>query len=242
MTRNKFVFTLLLALAAAAAAVPTRPARAQAAWEQKPYTQWTMAEVEAILGDSPWAQTDTRSSGAGGSTALSGPVGGGYVNVRLRSALPVRQALVRLRQLKAKYDQMSPSDRAAFDAKAKPLLDCPACADNYVVTIGPPARRDNGMPTTFKGMALASIKLYVHLMDESGRERELVHFEPPKSQGDEAVFFFSRADAQGRPLVTPATKKVVVAFDPQVMTSAQGSTRRFEFDAAKLKFNGAVSF
>ena len=60
------------------------------------------------------------------------------VTVRLRSALPIRQALLRLKQIEAKYDNMSENDRADFDARMKGLIDCPACGENYIITLGPP--------------------------------------------------------------------------------------------------------
>lgn len=50
--------------------------------------------------------------------------------VRLRSALPIRQAILRLRQIKEKYDSMSDAKKAEFDEKNKALVECPACDEN----------------------------------------------------------------------------------------------------------------
>ena len=240
MRNRRLILSLAVALVAANGLL--LPARAQGVWE-KPYRQWTMADLETILGDSPWAQTQLRSGGVSSdSVPLNSSTSAGHVTVRLRSALPVRQGLVRLRQLKAKYDKMSATEQAAFDAKTATLLECPACADNYVVSLGPPSRLPNGMPSSLQNMSLAAVKLHVHLLDEKGEERELVHFEPPKAQGEEAVFFFSRLDARGRPLLTGSTKKIIVAIAPQVLTGGMAGTRRFEFDVSKMAVNGAPSF
>src|SRR5262249_7860382 len=66
----------------------------------KPMEQWTQKEAENLLIDSPWAQTL-----GGGVAADQQTLTGTTVTIRLRSALPIRQALARLRQLKSKYDK-----------------------------------------------------------------------------------------------------------------------------------------
>ncbi len=115
----------------AAATVPLGLARAT--WPQdeqtKPFRTWTKAEAKKLLNDSPWAKTQEVSSVYG----LGVPTDFKFT-LRLRSALPIREALVRLKQIEAHYDQLSEKERATFDAKTKGLLDCPACADNYVLS------------------------------------------------------------------------------------------------------------
>jgi hypothetical protein len=62
-------------------------------WDTKPFTEWTDKEVETVMTDSPWAGkgtlTHVRQGGGLGS------VPDWKIVVTLRSALPVRQALVR---------------------------------------------------------------------------------------------------------------------------------------------------
>jgi hypothetical protein len=227
-------------LCAVAAAAP------QNDWTQKPYSQWTMKEVEQILGESPWAQTRGKGIDPGVSVAdfpLGTSVDPEDVTLRLRSALPVRQAFARLRQLKAKYDAQDDKGKSAIDEKTKVLLECPACADNYVVTLSPAPGRNKGVPSVLRQMSLADLKLNVFLMDERGAKRDLVHFVPQKSQGDEATFFFERYDEKGAPLFTPASKKVVVQFDPKIFgTRGTTTITKFEFDVAKMLVGGQVAF
>src|SRR5438105_486663 len=126
------VRVLMLVVAAAAPMV-----LAQEFWEQKPYTKWTKAETEKMLQNSPWAQHTTlskvTSNMAGISTGVKGVTGVGAVaqnaeaersenptliyTAQLRSARPIRQAVVRQRQLQEGYDSMSPQQREALDAK-----------------------------------------------------------------------------------------------------------------------------
>lgn len=226
----------IILAAALAAALSAAAASAQKEdWRGKPYQQWTKDDVRQVLGDSPWAKT----------VAQSGPVvnfGSGDVPtpdkvyaLRLRSALPVRHALLRLRQLDGKYEAMNDKKRAEFDEKNKPLVECPACADNYVVSLHPPVNADA------RSLTVDQLKLYVRLLDDRGRSRELVHFIPTKATGQEIVLFFPRLDAKGEPLLTPASKKLVFTIDTSVLRM-DATIRRFEFDVSKMIVGGKVEF
>src|SRR5260370_4294171 len=116
---------------------------------KKPFPEWSKREAEAILNNSPWARQqevrikfDKETQKAAGSysgvssaaaaqseTEVSSQVPVDFVfTLRLRSALPVRQAMVRLRQLQSDV-KMSDQERASYDARTKGLLECPACAN-----------------------------------------------------------------------------------------------------------------
>jgi len=227
----------LAALLATAAA-----ASAQGGWRDKPPAQWTKEEAEQILIDSPWAQTVAPGGGAiglGGTRALSTP--DKAITVRLRSALPVRLAMMRLRQLHEKYDRMSEPKRAEFDEKNGPLLECPACADNYVVALLPPPGGRLTLPRALLSASPAKVKLYVQLLNDRGERREALHYAPPKSPTGEAVFFFARLGEGGRPLLTTESRKLVVTVGPEIL---EGETRlnRFEFDVAQMLVGGRVEF
>ena len=219
------------------------PALAQESWAQKDFRQWTSAEVEKILTNSPWAQT--REIGLAGADTLTTVTPSlpnrQAVIMRLRSALPIREALARLRQLNNKYDKMSDKDKKALDEKNQTLLECPPCADSYVVSLSPAEARGKGVPVVLMTMSEAEVKKDVHLMNDAGETRELIHFTPPKSQGDEAIFFFERLNEQGKPLINSSSKRLIVTFDPKIFPSQMALTK-FEFEAAKMIVNGQVAF
>jgi hypothetical protein len=62
-------------------------------WETKPFTEWTDKEIQVVLTDSPWAgKGNLTHARAGGSV---GPVPDWKITVAWRTALPIRQALIR---------------------------------------------------------------------------------------------------------------------------------------------------
>jgi hypothetical protein len=225
----------------------------------KPYQQWTRAEANKVLYDSPWAKTQEARIEFGkqiraiagaviiGQGPVRGELGGANapidykVTMRLRSSLPVRQALVRLKQLDANYDKMTETGKELFDAKLKGLLDCPACALNYVVTLSCKSENYPGQDLLFEGLRgarLAAIKPYIYIANDRGEKRELVHFVAPKAAEEEAIFFFPRFDDEDNPLVKPDTKKLYFRLSDN---NAKAITN-FEIDVSKLIVNGEVAF
>src|SRR2546428_650206 len=87
----------------------------------KPFDKWDRSEVTKIFSDSAWAQSQTYTS----------VIEGGYqgqneaqykFTVRLFSALPIREAYVRMLQIMNRYDDMPPDKRKQFDSGANGLL------------------------------------------------------------------------------------------------------------------------
>src|SRR5262249_49486705 len=148
--------------------------------------------------------------------------------VRLRSALPMRQALSRLKQLQADT-KTSAKERATFDAQVKGLVECPACANNYIVTLSSRSTSSPGADAvyaTFKGAQFADLQRFVYIANETGESRPLVHFVPPKVPGDEAIFFFPRLDDNGKPLLTNDNRQLLIKF----ANNQVSSVGNFKFD------------
>ncbi len=258
MKSSTCAFSVLFIVIVLNSAVNTR-ASAQNEAARKSFHQWTKNEANKVLNDSPWAVTQEaridfgtevrKIAGAPTNEAghLAAEMNGANVPVdyrvtlRLRSALPIRQALVRLKQLEARYDTMGEKERASFDAKTKGLLDCPACAQNYVLTISCKSANYPGADALYdglKGATLPALKPYVHLLNDRGQDRELIHFVAPKAPGEEAVFYFPRVDDEDRPLITARDKKLLFRLSDN---NAKAITN-FEIDVSKLILNGQIEF
>lgn len=231
---------------------------------KKPVNQWTRADAEAILNDSVWVSkqelrlrydpqrqvaagsytpnagvTDTTATNA--QTAVSSDIPVDFVfTVRLRSALPVREALSRLKQLQADT-KMNAKERAVFDAQVKGLVECPACGQNYVISLSSKSKNSPGADavfSTFKGGRLSDLQRYVYIANDRGERRALVFFVAPKSPGDEAVFFFPRLDDKGAPLLTSQSKELLI----NLTDNQANSITNFKFDVSKLIVDGKVEF
>jgi len=240
-------------------------AQAQDPLLAKPIEQWKKEDAKRILSNSPWAtMQEVRIKYAGESRLVAGgpqPTSGTtnrtdqntissagaeapvdfQFTLRLRSSMPVRQALVRLKQIEAKYDELTDKDRAAFDAKTKGLLECPACVENYVLTLSSKSTQSPGADavySVFKGGRIEDLKRYIYIANERGDRRSLIHFVPPKVPGDEATFFFPRFDDSGAPLLTPANKELVF----NVTNNEINIVTNFKLDVSKLVMNGKVEF
>jgi hypothetical protein len=249
-----FVTVTLLALGC------QRLVMAQEMLPEKPFQQWTKAEVNKILTDSLWAKTQvTRLQRRGQVRSIAGqnesetfsrkgelssaedPLDYRFT-LRLHSALPIRQALVRQEQLKWNYDKRSEAERKAFDVQAKQmLLDCPVCADNYVVSVGFSSENSAGNDMIFQwfgATTLPAIKGYIYIANERGERRDLIDFIPPKAAGDDVFFIFPRLDQKGQPLLTATDKKLIF----RMSDNNARSITNFNLDISKLIFDGKVQF
>ena len=246
-------------------AVDPNPVHGQSSFTKKPFAEWSKQDVETVLNNSPWAITQEvriRYAGearpvAGGPAPTSGSSNRSEANtissagaeapvdfqftLRLRSALPVRQALVRMKQIEAKVDKMNEKERSAFDAKIKGLLDCPACAQNYVLTLSSRSKQNPGADAVFslyKGGRLEDLQRYIYLVNDRGERRALVYFVPPKVPGDEATFFFPRLDDRNLPLVDKDSKELIF----NLTNNEVNAVTNFRIDVSKLLVDGQIQF
>jgi hypothetical protein len=106
-------------------------------WIAKDWTQWNIDDCNAVLKSSPWGERPN----SAGESSTSGPMVSSSAEtiVQLRSALPIRQALLRKLQLDESYSRMNPEKKQAFDQAHAHDLDPP---DRILIYI------ENGASTT----------------------------------------------------------------------------------------------
>lgn len=227
-----------------------------------------MDEALRVLNDSSWAKTYQSTEGAGRVAAAqsvrdqsqsvyrggSNPgssaryLGPPPVIVRLHSALPIRQALIRMNQLSARYDKMDAKQKEEFDESAKKFLDCVVCQNYYVVTLTQ-SHNSSGQGIEdgiFQGMTFKDMAGNVWLENEKGEKRELVQFTPPKGPGDTAAFFFARKDEKGNPLLGPENEELKFVFKNDFLAIGNRYAalvpRFFEFKVSKLIQGARIEF
>ena len=204
--------------------------QAQDFWMTKSYSRWTAEEVETMLNNSPWAfsrevritnpQQITQAAGAvypgyiGDSTTRTGgidPATDIIITLRLRSANPVRQAIVK-KNLFEKKQNLKSEEETIFEIRQKGLLACPACGEFYVLALTGRSKTDRNYDPIFRvfnSAQLKEIQTFLYLQNDKGEKRPLVNFVPPKAPGDEAIFFFPRLDEKGKPLFDETSKELI---------------------------------
>ncbi len=105
-------------------------------WEKKPYQQWSKDDAQKMLTDSPWAREVVLSSVGGtigmnetnasaGRRATGNDTTGTKVTyqVQIRSAKPIRQAVVRGEQLSPRYAQLPEDRKQRIDTSAEQFIN-----------------------------------------------------------------------------------------------------------------------
>jgi len=239
-------------------------------WARKHFSQWDRKDISRVLDESPWVvKQEVRlrfanqlQAAAGAPSTNVGNVGGPTLvrtdqntiaagatqppvdfvfTLRLRSGLPIRAALLRAKQLELNYDALDENAKAAFDQKWAGLLQCPACEQNYVLTLSSSSKQERGADavfTIFKGARLADLQRYIFLADEKGEKRSLVHFVPPKVPGEEAIFYFARFDEKGKPLFNAQSKQLQF----NLSNNEVNVITNFRVELSHLKIDGEISF
>jgi hypothetical protein len=205
---------------------------AQDFYEKKPWTEWSEGNARRLVEDSPWAakytisepviqQTSTDSNTRDRET--SNDI---WYTASLRSALPVRQALVRIRQAQAKYDKMTPDQKKQIDDQAKQFLD-QTYPDSIVVNVQYGSNiADFGRQLSgyWQAQTLDSQKNSVFLVTGNGKRIPLAQFQVVPA-GREFYYIFPRNDEKGESIVSRDEKKLGLEFihPDEIGTSSNSS-------------------
>ena len=221
----------------------------------KPFNTWSKDDALKVMSDSPWAKkiehtepTSTLSAAPStGATRGNAPVeqaaGPGLpsIVIQLHSALPIREAIVRMQQISSGYDKKNEADKATFDAATKAFLDCSICNDYYVITISKARSRD----ILFGGLAADGLRSKVKLVNDKGEEREIARFDAPQTVRDAAVFYFKRTDDAGKPFVTEDSKEVKLVFAKDFLNATPSASMvpaNSSFKISKMVVGGKLLF
>jgi hypothetical protein len=221
-------------------------------WETKKYDKWSQKECTKLLESSPWAQDLTQiSSTIQQSTSASDDGKQFYYKyqVQLRSALPIRQALVRQMQLAQKYDTLQPEQQKQFDESAKAFLASDV-SDKVIVYVTYEINSQNKameMARYWQAQTTDLIRNNVFLRSSSGDKIYLSQYVPPQGADRSFQFIFSRK-INDKLLLSPEDKSLVLEFSYPPITppggnSALGDGRGFmEFKPKKMIFEGNLTY
>lgn len=222
--------------------------------EKKPWSEWTQKEAEKILNDSAWGQiqNDTDTSEmffqptadprtAGSRTPNSeGRLAAGATNqatnlkygIRFFSARPVRQAFIRMIQLKQK--DLTPD----VIERMKNFAEVPA-TDSIIIAVtieGTDKRSLGHVMQLFNSAVSATLKNTSYLERNDGKRIFLEEYVPPGRDGFGARFIFLR-NANGEPFLTPQVSDV--RFVAEVGSEVKLNMR---FKVAEMMMDGKLEY
>ena len=183
-----------------------------AQWDKKPYTEWTDADVQKMLNNSPWSRTHSFTSAAAlfrtpsnaspaNQPGTIAPPNSVYVNFRVRffSAKPIRQALSRMIELQKKkgMDEQLAAQLKAFAAGE--------FLDYVIVTVTCDSTQPGANFQEALGLlqktGTGEIKNDTFLETKGGQRVFLQEYQPPRGDGFGARFIFPRL-VDGKPFIT----------------------------------------
>ena len=238
----KTIFALLLGFALLSTSFAQK--------EKKPWTDWSQKEAESVLNKSPWAQmqTDTDTdemffrpthSSARAPNAAERTVEGATnqatnltYGIRFFSARPVRQAFMRMMQLREKNLEPDVLERMRNFAEV-PATDSIIIA----VTIEGTDKRSLGkVMQIINSAATGTLKNTTYLERNDGKRLFLQEYVPPGRDGFGARFIFPRLTDEQLFLSTKFSEvRFVSDFDPTVKLN-----RRFKL--ADMMLDGKLEY
>jgi hypothetical protein len=216
-------------------------------WEEKSYKEWSERECRKMLQNSPWSTDETvqgirimspddRILADGGQPYLK-------YQLQLRSALPVRQAIIRMAQIAQKYDDLKPEQKQMFDQQAESFLaqDLSQWVIIYVTFDTNIPTLDLSLRQAWQIQTAEQLKNLVYLYSSKGDKVPIERFVPPQP-GQRAFQFIFPRQYQGKEILGPEDKSLYLEF-PNIGGAGSGSSGGpKEFRTDKMRFGGKVEY
>jgi hypothetical protein len=240
---SRFLLTIVLATASLA----------QGPWAKKDWKQWSKDDCKKVLEDSPWAQrwTDRNAKTANFATRTrgTGDVGSEselsvYYLVQFRSALPIREAVVRQTLIANQYDRLDTEKQDSMRKQTEGFLN--RKYDDVIVvhvTYESNVVDYNRDLATFwqTHYAEGTVPQEAFLNGSRGQKVAPVRMVSPKGGAQEFELIFPRV-VEGKPLLEQGDKTISVEFASPAVGGV-GSSRVFvEFKVDKMALNGQLIY
>jgi len=248
--RHRFIAGILAVFALAALT-----AGADDFWVKKDWKQWTAGDCKKLLEDSPWAhnhliENETNvsrlpSAGAQGTgaapgqsdTALNKDAGEVNYVVQIRSAAPIREALIRQQQIDRQYDKMSDADKKAFDAEMDKLHK--GHDEVIIVHVKYYGNRDQlnaDLEKSWKSLPADTVPEGVILISSSGEKVTPQTFVADPNGGDEFELTFPRSG------FSAGLKSFKLQIPHPALGDFGAQKKMVEFKLDKMTFEGKPAF
>jgi hypothetical protein len=224
------------------------PLSASAQWEKKAYSEWTDKDALRVLNDSPWGRTQVfttsatlfkqPTSGRQGSTnpTVANNANATHINFRVRflSAKPVRQAIIRLLEIRQKEpanEEMAAHLKSLASGDFLEIIVVTVSVDSTEAG----ANMQEALSLLYK-RGTADLKNNTFLEIKGGKRVFLQEYQQPKKDGLGGRFIFSRL-VDGKPFITPESEEVRFYTE---LDSAYKLDRRFK--VKDMNFEGKLEY
>ena len=217
-------------------------------WETKAYDEWSAKECQKLLENSPWAmeykQTGTQTIGSlGGRDATDNQPPYVSYNLQIRSAHPVRQALVRQMQLAQNYDKLPVDQKKQFDQSAQSFLG--ANTSNVVIVY---VTYSTNLPQNYRDLnqywqtqTVDLLKNSVYISGSKGDKVPIAQYIPGQEGQNSFQFIFPR-QVDGKEIITPEDKSIRLEFAYPVVGRVGDGRGFVEFKVSKMLINDEVIY
>lgn len=237
--------TILFLLTFIISTIPT--ASAKDFWEKKEYKEWSEKDCRKMLENSPWSEdyefTSIDVNMADASASDGRPP---YIKyqVRLYSALPIRQAIVRQSRIANKYDDLSPEQQQSLDKQTDAILN--ANYEDYVVVY---ITYESNLPRNvitqlvrhWQTQNTERLKFSVFLGGSKSEKVPLEQYVVPQSAEQYIQFVFPRK-VNGRELLQPEDKELILEFPAPAAGRVGGGKVFVEFKTKKMTYNDKLEY
>jgi hypothetical protein len=247
---RRYIAGILLILGVAAAT-----AWADDFWAKKNWKEWSKNECNKILDDSPWAQrkivenssalTSQPSASRTVDPSLGGTsnLGAGEVTyrVRLMSAEPIREAMIRQEQIEKNYDKMTDDQKKSFDAQLdQKLAKKPDSIQVHVIFEGNTANLKTSLATYWESFPADAIPQDVYITTDGGN-RILPRSYSIKMAENEFDLVFPRS-ANDQPVIAPGAKSMKLMIKNPKIGDFKEKMVTIEFKLDKMSFGGKLEY
>ena len=204
------------------------------------YRSWTLKQAAQVLTDSPWSRqmvltqpvideyrspaipgqdprrtvTGARDYGLSKDAGIGGDKELIYTyTVRFFSALPVRQAHIRLAQLRSKYDHMSAEEMKAFDEKLYGILAADV-GSRILISVQLSTNDEEAgieVDQQLRAATFESLRQKAYLLTENRGRIPLEDYIPPGPDGTGAKLVFPR-ELNSEPVISRKSRQVRLEF------------------------------
>ena len=217
-------------------------------WEKKAFDEWTAKECQKLLENSPWAMqynlTGNQMIGSlGGKDATDSKPPYVNYNVQIRSAHPIRQALVRQMQIAQNYDKLPVEQKKQFDQSAQAFLTANT-SDVVIIymtysTNFPQNYRD--LSRYWQTQTVDLLKNSVYISGSKGDKVPIAQYIPGQEGQNSFQFIFPR-QVDGKEVIGPEDKAFRLEFAYPVVGGIGNGQGYIEFKVDKMTVNDEVIY